>query len=65
MGLIRYFACCDHDADAVIDALRAVYDDRERYGALAREHTQMVDHRRSVAAYRTGVEDVKVGVGLL
>jgi hypothetical protein len=45
--------------------LRAVYDDRERYGALAREHTQMVDHRRSVAAYRTGVEDVKVGVGLL
>ena len=47
-----------HDADAVIDALRAVYDDRERYGALAREHTQMVDHRRSVAAFRTGLEDL-------
>ena len=31
----------------------------------AREHTQMVDHRRSVAGFRTGVEDVKVGVGLL
>ena len=45
-----------HDADAVIDALRAVYDDRERYGALAREHTRMVDHRRSVAAFRSGLE---------
>lgn len=47
-----------HDADAVIDALRAVYEDRERYGALAREHTQMVDHRRSVAAFRSGLEDL-------
>jgi len=47
-----------HDADAVIDALRAVYKDRERYGALAREHTQMVDHRRSVAAFRSGLEDL-------
>ena len=45
-----------HDADAVIDALRAVYDDRERYGALAREHTRMVDHRRSGAAFRSGLE---------
>jgi len=27
----------------------------------AREHTQMVDHRRSVAAYRTGVEDLFEG----
>ena len=47
-----------HDADAVIDALRAVYDDRERYGALAHKHTQMVDHRRSVAAFRTGLEEL-------
>ncbi|MBT5617924.1 MAG: glycosyltransferase family 4 protein [Euryarchaeota archaeon] len=47
-----------HDAEAVIDALRAVYEDRERYGALARKHTQMVDHRRSVAAFRTGLEDL-------
>ncbi|MDA8749254.1 glycosyltransferase [Candidatus Poseidonia alphae] len=45
-----------HDADAVIEALRAVYDDRERYGALARGHTRMVDHRRSVAAFRSGLE---------
>jgi len=45
-----------HDVDAVIDALRNVYDERERYGALARIHTQMVDHRRSVAAFRSGVE---------
>ena len=45
-----------HDADAVIDALRTVYDNRERYGALARKHTQMVDHRRSVAAFRSGLE---------
>ena len=47
-----------HDADAVIEALRAVYDDRERYGALARKHTQMVDHRRSIAAFRSGLEDL-------
>ena len=47
-----------HDADAVINALRAVYDDRERYGALAREHTRMVDHRRSVAAFRSGLESL-------
>ena len=47
-----------HDADAVIDALRAVYDERERYGALARHHTRMVDHRRSVAAFRSAIEDL-------
>jgi hypothetical protein len=45
-----------HDVDAVIDALRAVYDDRDAYGRLAREHTRMVDHRRSVAAFRSGLE---------
>ena len=45
-----------HDTDAVIEALKAVYDDRERYGTLAREHTRMVDHRRSVAAFRSGLE---------
>jgi glycosyltransferase involved in cell wall biosynthesis len=50
-----------HDADAVIDALRAVYEDRERYGALARKHTRMVDHRRSVAAFRTGIENLFEG----
>lgn len=45
-----------HDTDAVIEALKTVYDDRERYGTLAREHTRMVDHRRSVAAFRSGLE---------
>lgn len=47
-----------HDADAVIDALQAVYSERERYGLLAREHTRMVDHRRSVAAFRSGIESL-------
>lgn len=47
-----------HNTDEVIEALMAVYEDRERYGALAREHTQMVDHRRSVAAFRSGLEDL-------
>lgn len=47
-----------HDVDAVIEALRNVYADREHYGALARKHTQMVDHRRSVAAFRTGLENI-------
>ena len=50
--------CDGHDVDAVIDALRHVYEDRERYGAFARKHTQMVDHRRSVAAFRSGLEDL-------
>tara|TARA_Y100000766_G_scaffold17848_1_gene12608 strand:- start:8811 stop:10046 length:1236 start_codon:yes stop_codon:yes gene_type:complete len=50
-----------HDADAVIEALRAVYEDRERYGALARKHTKMVDHRRSVAAFRSGLEELFEG----
>ena len=45
-----------HDAEAVIDALQAVYEDRERYGELAHQHTKMVDHRRSVAAFRSGIE---------
>ena len=47
-----------HDTDAVIDALMTVYDDRKRYGALARKHTQMVDHRRSIAAFRSGLEQL-------
>ena len=47
-----------HDTEAVIDALKTVYENREHYGTLAREHTQMVDHRRSVAAFRTGLEDL-------
>ncbi len=45
-----------HDVNAVIDALQAVYADRARYGELARHHTKVVDHRRSVAAFRTGIE---------
>ena len=45
-----------HDAEAVIDALQSVYADRERYGERARNHTKMVDHRRSVAAFRSGIE---------
>ena len=45
-----------HDAEAVVDALMAVYAEREAYGERAREHTKMVDHRRSVAAFRTGLE---------
>ena len=39
-----------HDAEAVIDAYQAVYVDREHYGDLAHQH-EMVDHRRSVAAF--------------
>ena len=51
-----------HDADAVIKALRVVYDDRERFGELARKHTRMVDHRRSVAAFRSGLERLFEGL---
>ena len=40
----------------MIDALQSVYADRERYGKRARNHTKMVDHRRSVAAFRSGIE---------
>lgn len=51
-----------HDAEAVIGALQAVYADRERYGELAHQHTKMVDHRRSVAAFRSGIEGLLDGL---
>ncbi|MEG3602516.1 MAG: glycosyltransferase [Candidatus Thermoplasmatota archaeon] len=50
------------DAEAVIGALQAVYADRERYGELAHQHTKMVDHRRSVAAFRSGIEGLLDGL---
>ena len=50
-----------HDVDAVIDALKAVYEARDHYGTLARKHTQMVDHRRSIAAFRSGLEGLLNG----
>ncbi|GIR77079.1 MAG: hypothetical protein CM15mP79_0160 [Methanobacteriota archaeon] len=51
-----------HDAEAVIGALQAVYADRKRYGELAHQHTKMVDHRRSVAAFRSGIEGLLDGL---
>jgi hypothetical protein len=42
--------------------LRAVYGERERFGELARKHTRMVDHRRSVAAFRSGLERLFEGL---
>ena len=46
----------------MIGALQAVYADRERYGELAHQHTKMVDHRRSVAAFRSGIEGLRDGL---
>ena len=51
-----------HDAEAVIGALQAVYAERERYGELAHQHTKMVDHRRSVAAFRSAIEGLLDGL---
>lgn len=43
-------------------ALRSVYDDRERLGELARRHAGIVDHRRSIAAFRSVIKEFSEGI---
>jgi len=49
--------------DGLIAALRSAYDNKERLGALAQSHTAAVDHRRSIAAFRSGLEALHARFG--
>ena len=43
-----------------VSALKKCYDERLELGELARQHCSIVDHRRSIAAFRSVLEQFKV-----
>lgn len=45
------------DLDAWVNALRTAYTQREELGELARKHSGIVDHRRSIAAFRSVIKE--------
>jgi len=45
------------DLDAWVHALRTTYTKREQLGELARKHCGIVDHRRSIAAFRSVIKE--------
>ena len=53
-------------ADATLDdwvaALRSTYERRTELGELARQHSGIVDHRSSVAAFRSVIKEFSEGV---
>jgi glycosyltransferase involved in cell wall biosynthesis len=48
----------DGDLDAWVSAIKDVYENREEYGLAAKKHAAVVDHRRSVAMFRSAIRDV-------
>jgi glycosyltransferase involved in cell wall biosynthesis len=48
----------DGGLDAWVTALKEVYENREEYGLAAKKHCAVVDHRRSVAMFRSTIRDV-------
>lgn len=44
-----------------ISALRSVYKNRDELGELARRHAGIVDHRKSIASFRSVIEDIAQG----
>jgi len=48
--------------DAWVDALRTTYSQREELGELARQHAGIVDHRRSIAAFRSVIKEFSEGL---
>ena len=52
---------CIVDADATLedwsDALRDCYNNRVSYGCAAKEHAKVIDHRRSIAMFRSAIRD--------
>ena len=48
----------DGDLDAWTTAIKDAYDGREEYGLAAKEHSAVVDHRRSIAMFRSTIRDV-------
>ena len=48
----------DGSLDDWVAAIRDTYENREEYGAKAKEHADVVDHRRSIAMFRSAIRDV-------
>jgi len=48
----------DGSLDDWVAALKDTYENREEYGAKARLHAGVVDHRRSIAMFRSAIRDV-------
>ena len=48
----------DGDLDDWVSAIKDTYENREEYGVAAKEHAGVVDHRRSIAMFRSAIRDV-------
>ena len=48
----------DGNLDAWVTAIKDAYEGREEYGLVAKEHSAVVDHRRSIAMFRSAIRDV-------
>jgi len=48
----------DGSLDDWVSAIKDTYENREEYGVKAREHAGVVDHRRSIAMFRSAIRDV-------
>ena len=48
----------DGDLDDWVAAIKDTYENREEYGVKAKEHAGVVDHRRSIAMFRSAIRDV-------
>ncbi len=47
----------DGDLDAWVAAIKDTYENREEYGVKAKAHAGVVDHRRSIAMFRSAIRD--------
>ena len=47
----------DGDLDAWVKAIKDTYENREEFGAKAKAHAGVVDHRRSIAMFRSAIRD--------
>jgi hypothetical protein len=50
------------DLSAWVNALRTTYAQRVELGELARKHAGIVDHRRSIAAFRAVIKEFSEGL---
>ena len=48
----------DGSLDDWVSAIKDTYENREEYGVKASEHAGVVDHRRSIAMFRSAIRDV-------
>ena len=48
----------DGSLDDWVTAIKDTYENREEYGAKAKEHADVVAHRRSIAMFRSAIRDV-------